>query len=220
MDKMRIMDGVACDTIIIVYACIYARNDEKQRIFRMEDVFNKKLITELAVTFAVLLVLIGGIFVFAGKMRTYGDEIAALRKELSERSKSLNAVAALRSEYETKVRDNMHVLTDAVPQKDELINLTKEFQFLSAKSGLESSFTFMGESPATETSFGNISFKLSVGGDFEKLMNFVSELNSFHYLSSFDSLSIARSPQEDKSTLTTLGKVYFRNQNETDVNAE
>lgn len=172
--------------------------------------FKKKLTLELSITLLLIFGLAGGIFFFASRLSTNAEEMTRVREELALRSKSLNAVAALRSEYDMKVKDRLKVLITSVPVKDQLINLTKDFQLISSKSGLQSTFTFVGESPATDANLGRVTFKLSTEGEFPELIKFISTLQNFYYLSSFDSYSLLRG--KDISVLGTRGSVFFRNQ--------
>jgi hypothetical protein len=172
--------------------------------------FKKKLAIELGITAVLIVGLLFGILIFASKLKTSAIEMVKLREELALRSKSLNSVAALRSEYDMKVKERMKVLVSSVPVKDQLINIAKDFQLISSKSELQSTFTFVGESTATNDSLGKVTFKLSGEGSFEKLIDFISVLQNFHYLSSFDSFSLLRK-QEENSTLSTQGSIYFRN---------
>jgi|GEM_PF-1312498 len=173
--------------------------------------FKKKLAIELGITAVLIVGLVSGILIFASKLKTSAEEMVGLRKELALRSKSLNSVAALRSEYDMKVKDRMKVLISAVPVKDQLINIAKDFQLISSASGLQSTFTFVGETGATNNSLGKVTFKLSEEGNFEKLIEFISVLQNFHYLSSFDSFSLLRK-QDENSLLSTQGSIFFRDQ--------
>lgn len=172
--------------------------------------FKKKLAIELGITAILIVGLLSGILIFASKLKSGSEEISSLRKELALRSKSLNTVAALRSEYDIKVKDKMKILNASVPVKDQLINIAKDFQLISSQAGLQSSFTFVGETAPTGDSLGIVTFKLSGEGSFENLVEFISVLQRFHYLSSFDSFSLLRK-QEGNSVLITQGNVYFRN---------
>ena len=171
--------------------------------------FKKKLAIELGITAVLIVGLVSGILIFASKLKASAQEMIGLREELALRSKSLNSVAALRSEYDIKVKDRMKVLVSSVPVKDQLINISKDFQLISSKAELQSTFTFVGEWAATNDSLGKVTFKLSEEGNFEKLIDFISVLQNFHYLSSFDSFSVLRK-QEGNSILSTQGSIYFR----------
>lgn len=173
--------------------------------------FKKKLAIELGITAVLIVGLLSGILIFASKLKSSSEEMSSLRKELALRSKSLNSVAALRSEYDIKVKERMKILIASVPVKDQLINIAKDFQLISSEAGLQSSFTFVGETVATGDMLGKVTFKLSEEGSFEKLVEFISVLQKFHYLSSFDSFSLLRK-QEGNSVLATQGNIYFRDQ--------
>lgn len=175
------------------------------------DSFKKKLLLEIGIALGIIAVLAGGIFFFAGAISDYSDQIVSLRTRLANQASSLAALASLRADYNSVVKQDLQALNGAVPYKDQLINLTKEFQLLAAQNGLSSSFAFIGETPAAGGSFGTIRFKLEVSGDFNKLPDFVAQLQHFTYLSTFDSFSITRGTGSS-GVLSTAGQVYYREQ--------
>lgn len=175
------------------------------------DPFKKKLLVESGITVAILTTLLFGIMFLGGTITEYGSQIVTLRNQFVARSGSLSALASLRSQYSSVVAKDLQIMSNAVPIKDQLINLTKEFQLVSSQSGLSSSFAFLSESPANGASFGTIRFKLDVSGNFEKLIAFVDVLQNFKYLSTFDNYSITRTTGGN-GQLTTNGQIYFRQQ--------
>ncbi|MCX6788587.1 MAG: type 4a pilus biogenesis protein PilO [bacterium] len=173
------------------------------------DQFKKKLLTESVITLAILLTLFAGISFLSSRVTEYSDQISAKRNQLTKQAKDLGSLASLQTQYSGEVGKYLQSMKAAVPIKDQLINLSKEFQLISSKNGLSSSFSFLSESPASGTYFGNMKFKLEVNGNFEKLIEFVSELQNFRYFSTFDSFSIVRT-SEGNGQLTTHGQVFFR----------
>lgn len=173
------------------------------------DPFKKKLLIEISVTLGIIAVLAGSIIFLSGTISDYTAQIATIKNQLAIRSSSLNAFASLRSQYSSAVNADLQLMNATVPIKDQLINLTKEFQLLASQNGLSSSFAFISETPATVSSFGTIRFKLDVTGDFQKLVAFVPALQSFKFLSSFDTYSITRTAG-DNGNLSTVGQIYFK----------
>ncbi len=174
------------------------------------DPFKKKLLIQSGITIGIIAVLLLGITFFSRTITDYAGQITSLRNQIAARSGSLNALAILRSQS-SLVDGDTRIMNNAVPVKDQLINLTKEFQLLASQSGLSSSFSFLGESPSTATTFGTIRFKLNISGNFEKLLNFIPQLQNFKYISSFDNYSITRT-SGDNGTLITNGQIYYRQQ--------
>ncbi|MFA6364791.1 MAG: hypothetical protein WCW78_00100 [Candidatus Paceibacterota bacterium] len=173
------------------------------------EVFKKKITIEGLITAIIIIAISSGIYFFASKITAYSNEILALRTELAMRSTSLTMLANLRSDYIAKAQKDFGVLSSVIPVKDQLINIAKDFQFLATQAGFDSTFSFMNESPATSNSLGFLGFKLTFGGDFDKLLGFVKTLQNFRYLSDFSNFTIARG--KDKTQLSVNGKVFFRN---------
>lgn len=174
------------------------------------DPFKKKLLIQSGITVGIITVLFLGIVFFSNTITDYAGQITSLRNQIAARSGSLNALAILRAQS-SLIEGDTKIMNNAVPVKDQLINLSKEFQLLSSQSGLSSSFSFLGESPSSATTFGTIRFKLDISGNFEKLMSFIPQLQNLKYVSSFDNYSITRT-SGDNGILTTKGQIYYRQQ--------
>lgn len=173
------------------------------------DTFKKRLLTESGITVAVIAALILGITFLSGTITDYGTQIVTMRNQLAAHSNSLNSLASLRTQYSSVVNKDLQIMNSVVPIKDQLINLTKEFQLLASQKGLSSSFVFVSELPATASSLGTVRFRLEITGNFEKLVSFVTDLQNFKYLSTFDTYSIIRTTSDD-GELKTSGQIYFR----------
>jgi len=172
------------------------------------DALKKKIIIEVSITAFIIVAFTSGIYFFGGKISAYSDEIKSLHLELATRSGTLNSIAALRSEYNSKVKNYFPVLYNVIPVKDQLINIAKDYQFLAAQSGLNLSFMFMNESAASASSFGSLNFRLTINGDFDKLLAFVPTLQKFRFLSSYQTFSLTRG--KEQSQMVTQGQVYYR----------
>jgi hypothetical protein len=175
--------------------------------------FRKKLIVELSITFVVVGALIGGIAFFGINLSNYADEIVRLRSDLAGKSASLRSLSFLKADY-GKAKDDLNVLYSVVPQKDRLINLSKEFQFLVPQSNanqgsrMDYGFTFVEETAATDQNLGFIRFRLNLSGEFDRLIKFVQTLQNFRYLTAVDSLSINRENLQGRMVVN--GRVFFR----------
>ena len=174
------------------------------------DQFKKKLVFEISVAFIIITTLFVGIFFFSGTISDYSEQIGALRKKNADHAKSIATLATLRSQYSSVVKQDLQILNNAVPIKDQLINLPKEFQLLASQYGLSSSFSFVGENPSSPASLGSIRFKLDVSGGFDQVIDFISSMQKFRYLSTYDSFSVTRSGTNGQ--LSTTGQIYFRQQ--------
>lgn len=156
----------------------------------------------------IIVPLFGGILFFSSKVEGLSNDIAAARKELFSRTARLDTFAALRAEYNDRVKNDLNILYAKVPDKDQLINLSKDFQALAAQARLTSSFTFVGEIPPTDEKLGAIGFRINLRGAMEDFFTFVEKFEKFRYLSVISSFAITRG--ELASDMLAQGNVYFR----------
>ncbi|MFH1192911.1 MAG: hypothetical protein V1656_01165 [Candidatus Jorgensenbacteria bacterium] len=170
--------------------------------------FRKKLFMELGIGIAITVPLLGGSLFFSGQIGEFGGQIVTARKEMLARTDELNAVAALRADYNDGTKRNLETLYAMVPEKDQLINLSRDFQTLSTQARLISSFTFLGETPAVAGGLGSFAFRLNLRGQLDDLFSFFGKFEKFRYLSALSSFSVLRGEKE--SEMLTQGSVFYR----------
>jgi|GEM_PF-1388275 len=171
--------------------------------------FKKQLTIQLSIALGVLIILSIGLSIFAGSIRTAIDDLASLRADLAFRASSLKSLANLQTQYNRKAKGYSENLTKAVPQKEELIGLSKDFQSLAGLAKVEQTFGFTSETPASGGGLGFLSFQSTASGDLLSLSKFLSSIENFRYLTKVESLNI--SPSEPSSQkLNIKGKIFFR----------
>ncbi|MCP6720406.1 MAG: hypothetical protein KJI72_03775 [Patescibacteria group bacterium] len=170
--------------------------------------FRKRLTTELVVSLITIGVLVIGLLFFGFNVGKFTKKIVAARQELAERATSLQSLAILRSEYSNKGEPYLNVLYNIIPLKDELIDLSKDFQSLAASERLDYGFTFVGETPATPGNLGSVRFSLSLGGSLNQLIDFIENLQNFRYLINLE--NIAMSGGASQTSMDIKGSVFFR----------
>ncbi len=170
--------------------------------------FHKKLVTELTISLVAIGVISIGLLFFGFNISKFSKKVVTVRQELVERSASLQSLAVLRSEYSSKGEPYLNVLHNIIPLKDELIDLSKDFQSLAAKERIDYGFTFIGETPATSNSLGSVRFNLSLGGSLDKLISFIENLQNFRYLVNLENISINKG--ELQMGMNVKGSVFFR----------
>lgn len=170
--------------------------------------FRKKLVTELIISLVAVGVISIGLLFFGFNISKFAKKVVATRQELTERSASLQSLAILRSEYSSKGEPYLNVLYNIIPLKDELIDLSKDFQSLAAKERIDYGFTFIGEIPATSNNLGSVRFSLSLGGGLDRLINFIKNLQNFRYLVNLENISINKG--ELQMRMNVKGSVFFR----------
>ncbi|MBI4034005.1 MAG: type 4a pilus biogenesis protein PilO [Candidatus Brennerbacteria bacterium] len=172
------------------------------------DSFHKRITVQLSVSLAIIAALILGISLFGFQINKLSAKIAATRQELNERSAALQSLASLRSDYASKGQPYLNVLRNVVPQKDELIDLPKDFQAIAQEDGLEYGFTFLGEAPASAAALGSVKFSLSLGGGLTGLLSFLENMENFRYLVNLEDVSVSRGLEGMKMGIR--GSVFFR----------
>lgn len=175
---------------------------------RITSDFQKKLFPQLAMMAGVLVILGGGTLFFGREISGYTDRISSVRTELVQWASSLQSYVAIKSQYETKIIGYTGVLNNLIPQKDKLIDLRKDFQFLAGGDNIDVSFSFAGEQPTASPNISTIGINLNLQGDMEGIFNFIKKLQNFHYLISINSVIIEK---KDQVTVATMrGEVFFR----------
>ena len=169
---------------------------------------HKGLAVQVSIALGFVGVLVIGIILFGLNIKSSTKKIAAARGELAVRTISLRSLASLRADYANKAQSYLNVLYNVIPQKDELIDLSKDIQAIASADNLEYGFTFVGETQPTEADLGFVKFNLKLGGDLTGLLNFLKNIDYFRYLIDVGSVSINR--EGSLMRMNLAGSVYFR----------
>lgn len=168
----------------------------------------KRIAVQASIALGIVGVLVIGLVFFGFNISNITEKIVAAREELALRTTALQSLATLRADYTTKAQSYLGVLHNVVPHKDELIDLSKDFQTIASASELEYGFTFLGENMSTADSLGSVRFGLRLGGTLTNLLEFLDNLQNFRYLVQIESVSIFR--EESLMRMNLSGNVYFR----------
>ncbi|MDP3974794.1 MAG: hypothetical protein Q8P88_00700 [Candidatus Jorgensenbacteria bacterium] len=174
------------------------------------DAFRKKLLLELGIGGGIIVVAVVGLLILGSYIGNVSNRISSERSELLERSASVGSLATLREAWRTRAEPYLNVLRNVVPEKDTLINVSRDFQSLSSQTRTEYSFGFLGESGNVEGGIGALSFRLTVRGDLTNLFSFIEKFAAFPYLSTIDNFHIERKGPESRSELISQGRLFFR----------
>ncbi len=169
--------------------------------------FHKKVTVKLSISLGIIAVLVLGIIFFGFRVDSLSEKVITTRQELGERSRSLQSLASLRSDYSTKGQSYLNVLYNVIPEKDELIDLSKNFQVIAQEGQLDYGFTFLGENPPIAENLGSVKFSLSLGGSLNELLSFLKNLENFRYLISLENVSLNRA---DRMRMNIRGDVFYR----------
>lgn len=178
------------------------------------DYFKKNLIFELIIVFLVISFFSAGIVFFRFQISKAADQLEVLRKQVYERNDSLKLYSLLQSQYNSKTKSYLGLLSNIIPQEDDLITLRNELiQIASEKYNLDYEFNFKEQTPPTENALGIVEFEMTVRGEkLEQFLKFGQEMQGFTGIMKLTSINISH--QDTKMQMKIGGQIYFR-KNET-----
>jgi len=172
------------------------------------EVFKKKLLLNIGITVGVVVIFTIGILIFSSRISANSEKIISTRKEVSDWNISVQSYSAVRSQYTGKAKEYSEILERVIPQKDELINLKKDFQYLASSEKLEISFAFLGEQGTNAPQLGSVGVSITIQGSMEMVASFLEKLESFRYLMGVESLTFDN--REGKSNASIRGRIFFK----------
>ncbi len=170
--------------------------------------FKKKLFTDIAIGAGAVLIFSIGILFFGSRVSADAEKIAKTRKDVSDGAASVESYSLVKSQYNGEAREYMEVIKKAIPLKDELINLRKDFQYLATSENLDMTFSFLGEQGTSIPQLGSVGVSLTVQGDLATIGGFLKKLDGFRYLMGVENLTFDN--REGKSNASLRAKVFFR----------
>lgn len=172
--------------------------------------FKKKLLMEVGIGGGVIVALAAALAFTGSYLGNASTQIAAARTELLERSAAVGSLASLRETWRARAEGSLNVLKNVVPEKDTLINVSRDFQSLASQTRTEYSFGFVGETEHAGEGLGALGFRLTLRGDLLNLYAFVEKFGAFPYLSTIDNFTIEREGPGMRSELAANGRIFFR----------
>lgn len=178
----------------------------------MNKTFRKNLLKQLLIAFVILAVLFAGLFFVKNHIKESVAQIMSTRQELANRTATLNALSDLRSQHNDFGESYLNVLANIVPEKDQLINVSQDFESIAQSQDLGFGFSFVNEvTPEGDSGLGHIQFRLNITADtMNEIEKFIKDLENFKYLTTVDSVNINRNNDEGVIELSLNGKVYFQ----------
>ena len=173
--------------------------------------FQRKLAIQTGIALGMVGVLCFGVLFFGNLISTYASEIEILRTEKAEWSTSIESYVSAKTQYENKGKEYEQLLNNVLPEKDNLLDLKRDFQFVASGEGLDLNFSFAGERVKQSSLIGAVGVALSIEGrSKEDIFSFLERLEKFRYLFSIESVTL----QENQDTVgaTIRGEVLYRNQ--------
>lgn len=156
------------------------------------SLFRKKLLIHVGIFLAMMIVFGVSIFFIGKRVSSQATEIEGVRKQLYDWIVSLESFASIRAEYTMKAERYTRVLENRLPEKQLLIDLKKDVQFLAGSEGLSSNLVFNQDVSTQSGQMGAISLTMTLSGDYDAVTRFIGRLNELRYLMSIESMTVTR----------------------------
>ena len=101
------------------------------------------------------------------------------------------------------------VIKNRLPEKELLVDLKKDIQFLAGGEGLTSNVVFNQEDSTQSARIGAIGLTLTLSGDYDAITRFIGRLNELRYLVSIESMAVTRRGGNTVD-VEAKGKVLYR----------
>lgn len=178
----------------------------------MNKTFRKNLLRQLSVAFGIIIILAVSFFFIKRHIKESVAQITSARQELSHRTAVLNELSDLRSQYKRFGQPYLNVLSNIIPEKDKLIDISQDFQTIASQDDLEFGFSFLGERvPEDSSELGYIEFRLNIKGEsMNGISDFIERIEDFRYLTTVNRVDIRRNRELNEITLILQGRVYFQ----------
>ncbi|MBI2593001.1 MAG: hypothetical protein HYW37_02550 [Candidatus Colwellbacteria bacterium] len=171
----------------------------------MED-FKKQLLLNTGVTAGVLLVIIG-LVVYLGKdIRDKGEIVFLNHSELTAQLQAVKDLAKLREAAKT-AGPSRQLLDKALPKRDGLFGLPKEFERMAADKKVGFSFRFGQEGKPDPAQPSKIAFEMTAQGAYNDLLEFVKSVESSPYYINIAKLDVTRTGEKFNAAIG--GEIYF-----------
>ncbi len=171
--------------------------------------FHKKLIKRLSISLGIIVILGSLLWGLAKDIQNQARKVVTQRMEILRQSQSLSSLASFKKQFE-KAQTLFSILENALPEKDRLLQLSRELEELARQNEVGFSFSFGSEKAGTRTVPGEIEFVMSLSGVFRKILDFLVSLENSNFPISLDSLSFSRDIGSGRITMTIKGRIFFR----------
>ena len=173
------------------------------------QLLKKPAAREMLIAVAIIFALLATLAFLGFRISKLTATISRNIQEVLDRSASIKLLSVLEGQYASKGERYLQILENVIPSKDALIDLQKEFQSLAAQENVSFGFTFLGETPKSQSSLGTVTYRLNVqGGNLDALFRFMKRMAGFRYLNSFTNVAVNKPDSNFQMVLS--GQAYFR----------
>ena len=155
---------------------------------------------------AIILILAVALFLVGLDINKKIAQINELRININSRFLTTENLSVSRFDM-AKFQPYISSLDLFSPNKDQLINLSREFNTIAFQNKVNFSSSFTGESPVSKTDLNWIGLNMNIGGNFNDIINFMKAVENSRYSIKLNSLDIRQKDNQFKSQLN--GKVFY-----------
>lgn len=200
----------------------YSQNTHRwQRYYTVLDPFLRKPKVQ-AYSFLVLSLFTSAFFLFFAVRPTI-NTIINLRKQIedstsvdSKLTEKINALAQIQAQYEV-IKSNLPLLAQAMPERADIVGLVQEFEkittdnqaVLSAMQFSETNLVGEGAGKDTQNTVP-ITFQVSAGGDYSRLLALLNSISKLPRLVSVDSVNINAGTASPAATIRLKAYYYIK----------
>lgn len=165
------------------------------------------MLAQIGIILAIVVVFLTMIFWLSGDISERVVKIQNQQRELVARSISLESLSSLKSDA-AAAKTLSSLLENILPLKDQLINFPKDMEEIARISGMDFGTSFGDEKSATESEPGYIAFVFTIGGNYEKIVNFMRQAEQSRYIIQWNNVDIAEKSSVYRGTIS--GRVFSR----------
>ncbi|MDD5098791.1 MAG: type 4a pilus biogenesis protein PilO [Candidatus Colwellbacteria bacterium] len=151
----------------------------------MKD-FQKKLFIRLGLAVVISGVLFGTAFFVGSDIESVHDSIRSMKNVFATKAQMTSSLAELRQTRE-EAESAMSILRNALPDRESLFIFTNEVSRIAQTRGLTAVSSFGSEIPGSESAPGRIEFTINISGEYDKIVEFIKEVETSRYFTSVKS---------------------------------
>lgn len=174
----------------------------------MNKEFQRKLLINIGLLLAVILVL-GGFVVFLSRdIKSLSSSIVQMRRELSVRGEEIALLFDLKTDFQ-KAEGYFSVLDNALPKRENLYVFSQDVHRFGEMNNLDRpSFSFGEEILPAKNLPGRVKFTIFASGVYNDILNFLTYLERSRYFVSIENLDMTH--RDNRFNAQLAGEVFFR----------
>lgn len=168
--------------------------------------FKRQLAFRIGIVLVIVSILIGFIIYFGNDIRNKSNLTFLKRSEITSRLGEIKNLTKLRES--AKIGEPLKTRLDkALPKRDYLFSLPREFDKLASDRRLGFNFKFAEESKPDPNKPSQIKFAMTVQGKYNDILGFITDIETGPYFINLSNLDMIRSDGNFNASLN--GEIFF-----------